>query len=224
MSNMQKNRFGGLVGEQTSARTPPRFDRKDQRGGGGGGGGGRENSFRYSDRIMQGRANYEQQQREEKERKAREIERSIADGSAFPELSSKQQVVDNLPKMNFRDMVNRVDEKPEEKSDIWEVLDSTNDKTAKKILGVTRRRDASPYEIFTALNTNYERWKADYIKEYGEDYYERYYRFPNYDYEYFDKLDEKYERELQKLDDKEYERREAENAEYEQYMDYLNDV
>jgi len=219
---MQKNRFGGLVGEQTSARPPPRFDRKDlrerERGG-------RENSFRYSDRIMQGRANYEQQQREEKERKAREIERSIADGSAFPELSNKPQTtVDNLPKMNFLDMVNRVDEKPEEKPDVWEVLDSTNDKTAKKILGVTRRRDATPDEIFAALNKNYETWKTNYIKEYGEDYYEKYYRFSDWDYEYFDKLDEKYELELQKLDDKEYERLEAERADYEQYMDYLNDV
>jgi len=199
MSNMQKNRFY----DQTSARTPPKFD---QRG----------NSFR--DRIVQGRANNEQQKREEKERKAREIERSIADGSAFPQLSSKPQTADNLPKMNFRDMVNRVDEK---KPDLREVLDSTNDK---KILGVTRRRDATPYEVFSALNKRYEEWKADYIKEYGEDYYEHYYRFPNYDYEYFDKLDEKYELELQKLDDKEYERREAEHDEYEQYMDYLNDV
>ena len=216
---MQKNRFGGLVGEQTTARTPPRFDRKDQRGGG-----GRDNSFRYSDRIMQGRANYEQQQREEKERKAREIERSIADGSAFPELSSKQPVIDNLPKMNFLDMVNRVDEKPEEKPDIWEVLDSSNENTTKKIIGITRRRDASPDEIFAALNKNYERWKADYIKEYGEYYYEKYYRFPNYDYEYFDKLDEKYEMELQELEEKERERFQADNADYEQYMDYLNDV
>ncbi len=198
---MQKNRFY----EQTSARTTPRFD---QRG----------NSFR--DRIVQGRTNHEQQQREEKERKAREIERSIADGSAFPELSCKKPVVDNLPKMNFLDMVNRGDEK----TDTWEVLDSTNDTTAKKILGVTRRRDATPDEIFAALNRNYETWKADYIKEYGEDYYERYYRFPDWDYEYFDKLDEKYELELQKLDDKEYERLEAERADYEEYMDYLNDV
>jgi DNA mismatch repair ATPase MutS len=177
---------------------------------------------------MQGRANYEQQQLEEKERKAREIERSLADGSAFPELSSKQPVIDNLPKMNFRDIVNRVDEKLEDKSedktDIWEVLDSTNQKKTNKIIGITRRRNASPDEIFAALNKNYERWKTDYIKEYGEDYYEKYYRFSDWDYEYFDKLDEKDQMELQEQEEKEREKYEADNADYEQYMDYLNDV
>ena len=203
---MQKNRFGGLVGEQTTAR---RFDKR---------GGERENSFRYN---MQGRVNYEQQQRDEKERKVREIERSLADGSAFPELSSKQPRVDNLPKMNFLDMVNRVDEK---KPDVWEALDSSNDNTTKKIVGITRRRDAPPEEIFAALNKKYEQWKADYIKEYGEYYYEKYYRFQDWDYEYFDKLDEKYEMELQELEDKEREKFQEDNADYEQYMDYLNDV
>jgi hypothetical protein len=41
----------------------------------------------------------------------------------------------------------------------------------------------------------------EYINAWGYDEWERMFRFPNYDYDYFDKLDEKYERELQKQEE-----------------------
>lgn len=43
----------------------------------------------------------------------------------------------------------------------------------------------------------YECQKSEKIEILGEENYERIYKFPNYDYEYFDKLDEKYEAELE---------------------------
>jgi len=44
----------------------------------------------------------------------------------------------------------------------------------------------------------HEKRTKEYIENWGYDEWEKLYRFPNYDYEYFDKLDEKYEREMQK--------------------------
>jgi hypothetical protein len=43
----------------------------------------------------------------------------------------------------------------------------------------------------------YEHQKLEKIEILGEENYERIYKFQNYDYEYFDKLDEKYEDELE---------------------------
>jgi hypothetical protein len=146
------------------------------------------------------------------DQKAKELERSLADASAFPALSSKP-VTANLPQMNFIEKVNQLDTSG--------VVNFTKPKSTPKPTG---KRYATPYEIFSVLNHNYEKWKANYIEEYGEYEYERNYRFPNYDYEYFDKLDEKYEKELQEQEEKDKEREDAENADYEQYMDYLNDV
>lgn len=48
------------------------------------------------------------------------------------------------------------------------------------------------------LNYLHEKRTKEYIENWGYDEWARLYRFPNYDYEYFDKLDEKYEREMQK--------------------------
>ena len=54
--------------------------------------------------------------------------------------------------------------------------------------------------VLQKLVENHEKWKAYYIQLWGEDEYEKIYRFPNYDYHYFDKLDEEYEMEQGKED------------------------
>ena len=151
--------------------------------------------------------------RSETEQKAKILEQSLADKSAFPELSSKPiNSIAPTAQLNFLDTIKNA------KIDTNEIV------LPKKPQTSTKRRDATPYEIFTVLNRKYEQWKENYIKEFGEYEYERDFRFPNYDYEYFDKLDEKYEKELQELEEKEKDHQEAENADHEQYMDYLNDV
>ena len=45
----------------------------------------------------------------------------------------------------------------------------------------------------------YEKNKKEYIKIYGEDNYEKCFKFPNYDYEYFNRLDYLYELEMEAL-------------------------
>jgi len=45
-------------------------------------------------------------------------------------------------------------------------------------------------DVLEKLEERYESWKEMYIESYGEEEYEKYYKFPNYDYYYFDRLDE----------------------------------
>jgi hypothetical protein len=56
------------------------------------------------------------------------------------------------------------------------------------------------YEIMDNLCDNYEVFTNDFIKRWGNEEYENIYLFPSYDYEYFDKLDEEYEIEMEKLE------------------------
>jgi len=52
---------------------------------------------------------------------------------------------------------------------------------------------SSELRVLKKLSYNYEKWKADYIQSWGEEEYNKMYISPNYDYHYFDKLDEEYE-------------------------------
>lgn len=69
------------------------------------------------------------------------------------------------------------------------------------------------YNVFDALANLHENRRQEYINNWGEDAYEEMYIFPNYDYNYFDKLDEKYEEEMIKYN----------NAVGQQYEDYYED-
>lgn len=68
----------------------------------------------------------------------------------------------------------------------------------------TKEDDLNEYLYFVDCMVNlYEHQRLEKIEILGEDNYERIYKFPNYDYEYFDKLDEKYEAELENEMEKE---------------------
>jgi hypothetical protein len=67
-----------------------------------------------------------------------------------------------------------------------------------------------------ALVTLHEKRTEEYIDLWGYDTWEKMFRFPNYDYEYFDKLDEKYEEEMEKARE-EREREKNNNSDYEEY-------
>jgi len=56
-------------------------------------------------------------------------------------------------------------------------------------------------EIIEALSFLHEKRTEEYIKLWGEEEWERMFIFPNYDYEYFDKLDEAYEIEQNKINE-----------------------
>ena len=62
----------------------------------------------------------------------------------------------------------------------------------------TKEDNLNDYLYFVDCMVNlYEHQKLEKIEILGEENYEQIYKFPNYDYEYFDKLDEKYEDELE---------------------------
>lgn len=50
-----------------------------------------------------------------------------------------------------------------------------------------------PYYAFERLVTLYQNRKNEYIKNWGYDEYDKMFLFQNYDYDYFDKLDDKYD-------------------------------
>ena len=68
-------------------------------------------------------------------------------------------------------------------------------------------------EIINDLSLLYEKRTNEYKELWGEDEWERMFIFPNYDYEYFDKLDEVYEDEQSKLNEQYY-------NDYNDYHDY----
>ena len=56
-------------------------------------------------------------------------------------------------------------------------------------------------EIIEALSFLHEKRTEEYIELWGEEEWERMFIFPNHDYEYFDKLDEAYEIEQNKINE-----------------------
>ena len=138
---------------------------------------------------------------------------SIKDDTAFPTLgtscSNKPSPTDAKPVLNFKEKLETKREDVEKK--------------VEPIVYKQGKRYATPAEIMSALNDNYERWKSEYIEEYGYDEYERNYRFQDWDYEYFDKLDEKYEAEMKKEEDKEIQREEEAEFVTEVYEEYQLD-
>ena len=62
--------------------------------------------------------------------------------------------------------------------------------------------NTSIYKVYDALAELHEKRINEYIELWGYDEYEKEFLFPNYDYEYFDKLDEAYEQEMRILNNK----------------------
>ena len=59
--------------------------------------------------------------------------------------------------------------------------------------------------IINSLVNLHNKRTEEYIKLWGYDEWEKMFRFPNYDYEYFEKLDEQYEEEMAQLEEAEKE-------------------
>ena len=58
--------------------------------------------------------------------------------------------------------------------------------------------DNNEIKVLHALVALHEKHTQEYIDLWGYETWEKMFRFPNYDYEYFDKLDEQYEEEMEK--------------------------
>lgn len=85
----------------------------------------------------------------------------------------------------------------------WLVMkrDKDTNKIIKKYGEMTffEKTDLSNYEIMEKLVVLHDKRTEDYINIWGQDEYEKMFRFPNYDYDYFERLDQEYEEELEDL-------------------------
>ena len=71
-----------------------------------------------------------------------------------------------------------------------------------------------PYYAFERLVTQYQKRKNEYIKTWGYEEYDKMFLFQNYDYEYFDNIDENY--------DDFYKISNSSDYEYNNHVDYIN--
>ena len=81
---------------------------------------------------------------------------------------------------------------------------------------ILQKTNSSYYEIIEKLAFLHDKRTEDYINTWGQDEYEKMFRFPNYDYEYFERLEQAYEEELEQL-------REYELLKYYSEEDYYDD-
>jgi hypothetical protein len=137
----------------------------------------------------------------------------LVDGN-FPELviTSKIQVTtqekETIPIISFADKVKTVvkDKTIDNKEYIppgYIVIekDKITNKFVKKYgeVNYIEQEDVDNYSIYDIMQNLieiYEKRKEEYIDLWGYDEWEKMFRFPNYDYEYFDKLDEVYEEKM----------------------------
>jgi len=77
-------------------------------------------------------------------------------------------------------------------------------------------QEEDPYYAFERLVTQYQKRKNEYIKNWGYEEYDKMFLFQNYDYEYFDNIDENYDDfyKISNTSDYEY-------SSY-NYVDYIN--
>ena len=71
-----------------------------------------------------------------------------------------------------------------------------------------------PLDVLNSLVELYEREKETYIEKWGYDAYENKYLDPDHDIYYYDKLDAKYEAEMQKMREKEQDEEEDYSENY----------
>ena len=68
-----------------------------------------------------------------------------------------------------------------------------------------KEKEPDPLLVLEALSSLHERRKQKYILYFGNEEYEKNFRFNNYDYDYFTKLDEKYQQEQEELEQEQQE-------------------
>ena len=150
-----------------------------------------------------------------------ELIRSLTDVNSFPELTNKPIEKETKNGINFLEKVLWIqpeEQKPDEWHDGLCILEPNKSLKNKRC----KKRIYTPNEVLQKLVELHETWKANYIRDYGEDYYEKYYRFQDWDYDYFDKLDEQDFVEMEYIEQEEQEKIDEMNAEYNCHNYYEN--
>lgn len=83
---------------------------------------------------------------------------------------------------------------------------------------IQKETEINANKILYKLTDSYIEWTDNYIETWGQEAYIDRYISPNYDYEYFDKLDEQYEKEMNAI--MEQELMNSNNTYSENYQDY----
>ena len=131
------------------------------------------------------------------------------------EENNKKLLIENFPKLTIIDnnisFLNKVKTKNEKKKTIEKDLDFKNlksgwillkkdEKTGKiikkskeieNIQDLNYKTENENINIINSLVNLYEKRTEDYIESWGEDEWEYMFKFSNYDYDYFNKIDDK---------------------------------
>ena len=176
---------------------------------------------RYSKENQEKRAEEEKLREEEKKRiKEENLTKSMSPKN-FPTLTSIPVKEQNIPQKKYISFVEKLStknsKKVEEIEDLefenlkpgWCIIkkDHTTGKTIMKTKGAfieeKSRQDNSHIEVLNALVELNEKRTAEYIELYGYDIWEKMFRSPTWDYGYFDRLDQEYEEEMERLQEEE---------------------
>lgn len=171
---------------------------------------------------------------EDKIKKAKEEEiKTITNKDNFPELklvksSQKENINKNVNNVNFSKLLNVEDsliknEKDKEDNEKEECIADgcvciKFDKKENRHIwlygkNIIKNQDKksdnkdeyeNPYIVMSRITKLYRRRRNEHIRKWGIDEYEKMFMFPNYDYEYYDKLDEIYEEDDSQYDDYSY--------------------
>jgi hypothetical protein len=177
----------------TSSSSSSRSDRGDRR-----------NRFNY---------NPEKEKQKMKDLENEKIKKNL-DITSFPEIGAKvatgqQMMIDNIQtkQSSFLEKLNTVKENKNEEKEEEFIADgcvSISFKNRQVIynygkMSVKENEDfTTPHDIMYNLVRVCENRKYEYIKNWGEEDYDNTFLFKNYDYGYFDHLDELYEMEMEK--------------------------
>jgi len=186
-------------------------------------------SNNYRREQIDRRALEEKKKKDEEEKKKKEKEAADLDPINFPDLiSNKKQ--DLKTSNNSTSFLEKLKKQVVQKENFenGEDLDFKNlkpgwllikkDPLTSKLIHMKKdslesknikKNEDSEIDVLNALVELHKRRTDEYIKLWGYDEWEKMFRIPNYDYEYFDKLDELYEEEMA-----EYNSEEGDNSDY----------
>ncbi len=155
----------------------------------------KKNYFKNENKYNRQQNDYEiRSYKEKKEIEEKKIAENININN-FPELIliNNKKTLSN--EMNFLRVIKKVEPKCNKEKIIKQTpLYRAEEENVKKL------NNEIAHNVLKRLAELYETRTHEYIESFGYDEWERIFRFPNYDYEYFDKLDEKYIHEIEEFD------------------------
>jgi hypothetical protein len=175
------------------------------------------NSLSYRQRRLMESALQEEQDIKNEQKRAQEEKDSALNPENFPELISvtsiKPTCNSGIPSFLEKVKTEKVSDTTSSQNPFdcikpgWTIIqmNKENNRIVQKEKRIpfeeeknTFSESETSYYVLDALVNLHETRKQKYIEDWGEDEYEKMFLFPNYDYHYFDKLDEKRNEEMRK--------------------------